>query len=138
MSSQQQNIQIETRTMAVTLERTALDVAVSVEIEAESRRVLYALTIPEYMEAWLQMPDTEKLQCYSTGQRRRSRTCGTIPGLFHTSPGHLASPSSPRCSDSLRQSESTARRIAPPLRLGNGADGICSHVFSPRQLLTHP
>ena len=46
MSSRQQNIQIETRTMAVTLERTALDVAVSVEIEAESRWVLYALTIP--------------------------------------------------------------------------------------------
>lgn len=73
MSGQQQNIQVETLTMAVTLEETALDVAVSVEIEAESRRVLYALTIPEYMEAWLQMPDTENLlQCHSTSRAPNS------------------------------------------------------------------
>jgi hypothetical protein len=37
----------------------------------------------------------------------------------------------------LRQRESTAIRIAPPLRLGNGADGICSHVYSTHKLLTH-
>src|ERR1700685_3766134 len=51
--------------------------------------------------------------------------------------GHLASPPSPRCSDSLRQGESTAIRIGPPLRWGNGADGICSPAYSPHQLLIH-
>jgi hypothetical protein len=49
-----------------------------------------------------------------------------FPDCFIRHRGLLASPSSPRCSDSLRQSESTAIRIVPPLRLGNGADGICS------------
>jgi uncharacterized protein YndB with AHSA1/START domain len=34
------------------------DVALSFKIEAESSRVFYALSIPEYIEAWLQPPDT--------------------------------------------------------------------------------
>lgn len=40
-------------------ERSA--VALSFKIKADSRRVLYALSIPEYMEAWLQAPDREEL-----------------------------------------------------------------------------
>lgn len=62
MNSKEQDIRDKTE-MALTLEQGELDVAVSVEVKAESRRVLYALTIPEYMEAWLQMPDSEKLEC---------------------------------------------------------------------------
>jgi uncharacterized protein YndB with AHSA1/START domain len=33
-------------------------VALSFKIEADSSRVFYALSIPEYIEAWLQAPDT--------------------------------------------------------------------------------
>jgi hypothetical protein len=33
------------------------DVVLSLKIEADSSRVLYALSIPEYIEAWLQTPD---------------------------------------------------------------------------------
>ena len=40
-------------------ERSA--VALSFKIKADSRRVLYALSIPEYMEAWLRAPDREEL-----------------------------------------------------------------------------
>jgi hypothetical protein len=38
------------------------DVALSFKIEAETSRVLYALSIPEYIEAWLQAPDIADLQ----------------------------------------------------------------------------
>jgi uncharacterized protein YndB with AHSA1/START domain len=35
------------------------DVALSFQFKADSSRVFYALSIPEYIEAWLQAPDTE-------------------------------------------------------------------------------
>ena len=73
--NREQDIRGKAGTAAATLEQAELDVAVSVEIEAESRRVLYALTIPEYMEAWLQMPDTEKLKCSSDSR--------AAPNSFH-------------------------------------------------------
>jgi uncharacterized protein YndB with AHSA1/START domain len=38
------------------------DVALAFRIEADSSRVLYALSMPEYIEAWLQAPDAEELQ----------------------------------------------------------------------------
>ena len=38
------------------------DVALAFRIEADSSRVLYALSMPEYIEAWLQAPDTEELE----------------------------------------------------------------------------
>jgi uncharacterized protein YndB with AHSA1/START domain len=38
------------------------DVVLSFKIEAHSSRVLYALSIPEYFEAWLQTPDAGELQ----------------------------------------------------------------------------
>jgi uncharacterized protein YndB with AHSA1/START domain len=63
MNSEQRDIRDQGGTIAATLKRAELDVAMSVEIKAESRRVLYALTLPEYMEAWLQMPDWERLEC---------------------------------------------------------------------------
>jgi len=40
-----------------------LDVHASVLIKAEYRRILYALTMPEYMEAWLRFPGAEKVEC---------------------------------------------------------------------------
>jgi hypothetical protein len=62
-------------------------------------------------EDFVQMPLSLRtvLASFSTGQRMRSRA----PVLFHTSPGYLASPSSLRCSDSSRQSESTAIHVDP-------------------------
>lgn len=65
MISEQQDIRDKAGVMAVTLDQAQLDVALSVEIEAESRRLLCALTIPEYMEAWLQMSGAEKLWCFA-------------------------------------------------------------------------
>jgi uncharacterized protein YndB with AHSA1/START domain len=40
-----------------------LDVHTSVIIAAEYRRILYALTMPEYMEAWLRIPGTQNIEC---------------------------------------------------------------------------
>ena len=42
----------------------SLAVSVSVQIEAEPCRVLYALAIPEYMEAWLQFPEADRIECH--------------------------------------------------------------------------
>lgn len=38
------------------------DIALAFRIEADSSRVLYALSMPEYIEAWLGAPDSEELQ----------------------------------------------------------------------------
>jgi Activator of Hsp90 ATPase homolog 1-like protein len=41
----------------------AADICASVQIEAEVRRILYALATPEYMEAWLQLPEADRVEC---------------------------------------------------------------------------
>src|SRR5260370_15333201 len=38
------------------------DVALSFQFKADRSRVFYALSIPEYIEAWLQAPDTDDLR----------------------------------------------------------------------------
>ena len=38
------------------------DVALSFQFKADSSRVFYALSIPEFIEAWLQAPDTDDLR----------------------------------------------------------------------------
>ena len=38
------------------------DVALSFQFRADKSRVFYALSIPEYIEAWLQAPDTDDLR----------------------------------------------------------------------------
>jgi uncharacterized protein YndB with AHSA1/START domain len=45
--------------------RIALNILASVQIEADIRRVLYALATPEYMEAWLQLPEVDRVECHS-------------------------------------------------------------------------
>jgi uncharacterized protein YndB with AHSA1/START domain len=40
------------------------DILASVSIDAEVRRVLYALATPEYLEAWLEMPEMERIECH--------------------------------------------------------------------------
>lgn len=39
------------------------DVALSFRFNADGSRVFYAVSIPEYIEAWLKAPDTDELQC---------------------------------------------------------------------------
>jgi len=41
------------------------DILASARIRAEIPRLLHALAVPEYMEAWLQVPDTERIECRS-------------------------------------------------------------------------
>jgi hypothetical protein len=47
------------------LDMATLDVLASIRIRAEFRRVLYALAMPEYMEAWLMLPDVDRIECHS-------------------------------------------------------------------------
>lgn len=46
----------------------SLDIFESVEIKADARRVLYALAMPEYMEAWLDMPEIDRIECHPCGR----------------------------------------------------------------------
>ncbi len=42
----------------------SLDFCASTQMEAEVRRVLHALAMPEYMEAWLQLPGADRVECH--------------------------------------------------------------------------
>ena len=56
------------RTAAAGTEETLLksrNICLSALIEAEAQRVLYALTMPEYLEAWLVLPDVSRIECHS-------------------------------------------------------------------------
>jgi uncharacterized protein YndB with AHSA1/START domain len=55
--------EVPTERMSAASDPIPLEVSVSVQIEAEPSRVLYALAIPEYMEAWLQFPEVERIEC---------------------------------------------------------------------------
>ena len=46
------------------------DVVLSYQIEADSARVLYALSIPEYIEAWLHAPESEDVRFVFTPEGR--------------------------------------------------------------------
>jgi hypothetical protein len=46
------------------LESHPFDILVGTRVEAEMRRVLYALAMPEYLEAWLQFPDIVRIECH--------------------------------------------------------------------------
>ncbi len=43
---------------------SSLDIVASATIQADTRRVLYALAFPEYMEAWLQVPAADRIECH--------------------------------------------------------------------------
>jgi len=45
--------------------REFMDILASVQLEAEMQRVLHALAVPEYMEAWIQSPDADRIECHS-------------------------------------------------------------------------
>ena len=44
---------------------TLPDVLTSMQIRADLRRILYALVTPEYLEAWLELPKVERIECHS-------------------------------------------------------------------------
>ena len=46
-----------------TLAPVHVHVSASVTIRADPRRVWHALTIPEYLEAWIEMPGVHRLAC---------------------------------------------------------------------------
>jgi len=56
------NTRINTRMIAIHPGQQERDVALSFKFNADSSRVFYALSIPEYIEAWLQAPDTDDLR----------------------------------------------------------------------------
>jgi hypothetical protein len=67
-----------------------LDVHTSVLIEAEYRRILYALTMPEYMEAWLRIPGAERIECRAEPRsvhnfRIHLSTTSTLPQIIYGS-----------------------------------------------------
>ena len=56
--------QVHAGLASVALESASLLVSASLRIAADTQRVLYALAIPEYMEAWLQLPEMERIECH--------------------------------------------------------------------------
>ena len=55
------NPRLDTGMIAIHPGQQERDVALSFQFNADSSRVFYALSIPEYIEAWLQAPDTDDL-----------------------------------------------------------------------------
>ena len=51
------------RTMGILTGRQEKDVTLSLRIEADRSRVFYALSIPEYIETWFQLPAQDELRC---------------------------------------------------------------------------
>ena len=41
------------------------EICARIEIHAEAQRILYALSTPEYLEAWLHLPGVERFECHS-------------------------------------------------------------------------
>lgn len=44
------------------------EIFASIELRADVSRILHALAIPEYMEAWLHPPDAERIECHADGR----------------------------------------------------------------------
>lgn len=63
MSLALQNMSASPRTSALICDNTVLDVVESAQLEAGWLRVFYALTLPEYIEAWLRLPEAVRIEC---------------------------------------------------------------------------
>jgi hypothetical protein len=61
----QQNLAVSSPHFMPSESETPLEFTASVKIESECWRILSALTIPEYLEAWLETPDGEGIVCHS-------------------------------------------------------------------------
>ncbi len=46
------------------------DCLATVSIQADVRRVMHALTIPEYIEAWMEFPGIERIACIAEGKEQ--------------------------------------------------------------------
>jgi uncharacterized protein YndB with AHSA1/START domain len=67
--------------LARSLAPVHVEVSVSVTIQADSRCVLHALTIPEYLEAWIEMPGVHRIACRAedaAGTRFRFDLCDPV------------------------------------------------------------
>jgi uncharacterized protein YndB with AHSA1/START domain len=62
MGDMRQNVLNDTAMVVRFPEQQAWDVVASTKIETDSRRVFYALSIAEYLETWLRVPDIEELK----------------------------------------------------------------------------
>jgi uncharacterized protein YndB with AHSA1/START domain len=58
-----QDIPAETPNIPLRMSRAHSDVRVSMTIQAEWRRILNALAVPEYIDTWMTMPGVERLEC---------------------------------------------------------------------------
>jgi hypothetical protein len=57
------DVSVSPRTSALGGGNTVLDVVESAQLEAGWLRVFYALTLPEYIEAWLRLPEAARIEC---------------------------------------------------------------------------
>jgi Activator of Hsp90 ATPase homolog 1-like protein len=104
------------------------DVLASVQIETEIARDLYALTVPEYLEAWLQFPEVDRIECHA---ERRSYhrfridlfSSGTLSGRISAS-CFISKPNKIRYVFERRQPGRRSESIAE-MRLYS-RQGICS------------
>jgi hypothetical protein len=79
--------------------RDFLDIFASAQLEAEMPRVLHALASPEYMEAWMQPPDADRIECHSDSRSfdrfridlfsERSRRRSIFGSCFLTKPNRI-------------------------------------------------
>jgi uncharacterized protein YndB with AHSA1/START domain len=65
MSTNELLTQVLTAGALIESRAASLAIFASVEIQAEVQRILYALSTPEYMEAWLHLPGADRIQCHS-------------------------------------------------------------------------
>jgi uncharacterized protein YndB with AHSA1/START domain len=72
----QQDALSQSRTMSTSQTRKKTAVSLSLRIAADRRRVIHALSIPEYMEAWLRAPDPgDLLFVFDPENHERFRIC---------------------------------------------------------------
>ena len=62
MSNTQQRISSNPAVMAIIAGQSRQEVALSFRIRADRERVFYAISIPEYIEAWLKSPAEDELR----------------------------------------------------------------------------
>jgi uncharacterized protein YndB with AHSA1/START domain len=58
---------LDLRTVELAPPELCHEIFASIQIEAELPRVLHALAVPEFMEAWMQLPDSDRIECYADG-----------------------------------------------------------------------
>lgn len=60
--------QVNLETKLAEMAPASFDIFASARFATETQRVLYALAMPEYKEAWLQLPEVERIECHADGR----------------------------------------------------------------------